>query len=217
MEHGLPPRHQVFGAGTGSQLARRDRSAAETAPGSRLWPRGQKKWAAGASHLPPQAQGLQRATFQSWVARTWLHLLLITPGDSPGEEGLAANWDQLTATKWPQSRASQARRAPLPVCLHPFRTNLFPQTQRWGSARSAAEQRIFLPPAQADALLPNNLPLKAPLRTRTPWRMFWYGSPTSCGTTGFRMMSMGEDSFGLNTNKSGQEQIMQENHAENQR
>lgn len=47
--------------------------------------------------------------------------------------------------------------------------------------------------------------------------MFWYRSPTSCGTTGFRMMSMGEDSFGLNTNKSGQEQTMQENHAENQR
>lgn len=39
----------------------------------------------------------------------------------------------------------------------------------------------------------------------------------SCGITGCRMMSRGEDSFGLNTNKSGQEQTMQENHAENQR
>lgn len=39
----------------------------------------------------------------------------------------------------------------------------------------------------------------------------------SCGTTRFRMMSMGEGSFGLNTNKSRQEQTMQENHAENQR
>jgi len=28
----------------------------------------------------------------------------------------------------------------------------------------------------------------------------------SCGISGFRMMNMGEDSFGLNTNKSGQKQ-----------
>lgn len=39
----------------------------------------------------------------------------------------------------------------------------------------------------------------------------------SCGITGFSVMSMGEDSFELNTNKSGHEQTMQENHAENQR
>lgn len=45
--------------------------------------------------------------------------------------------------------------------------------------------------------------------------MFWYRSPTSCGVTGFRMMNMGEDSFGLNTNTSGQEQSVQENHAIN--
>lgn len=37
----------------------------------------------------------------------------------------------------------------------------------------------------------------------------------SCGISGFRMMNMGEDSFGLNTNKSGQKQSVQENHAIN--
>lgn len=39
----------------------------------------------------------------------------------------------------------------------------------------------------------------------------------SHGITRFRMMSTGEDSFGLNTNTPGQEQTMQENHAENER
>lgn len=123
MEHGLPPRHQVFGAGMGSQPTRRGSLVAETAPGSSICPRGWEKPAAGASHLPRQAQGLQRATFQSWVARRQLHLLLITPGHSPGEEGLAANRDQLTATRWPRSRASRARRAPLPMHLPPFCTS----------------------------------------------------------------------------------------------
>lgn len=37
----------------------------------------------------------------------------------------------------------------------------------------------------------------------------------SCGISGFRMMNMGEDSFGLHTNKSGQKQSVQENHAIN--
>jgi len=37
----------------------------------------------------------------------------------------------------------------------------------------------------------------------------------SCGISGFGMMNMGEDSFGLNTNKSGQKQSVQENHAIN--
>lgn len=41
-------------------------------------------------------------------------LLLITPGDSPGE-GLTANRNQLTATRWPRSRAGQAQRAHLPT------------------------------------------------------------------------------------------------------
>lgn len=45
--------------------------------------------------------------------------------------------------------------------------------------------------------------------------MFWYRRPMSCGVTGFRVMNMGEDSFGLNTNTSGQEQSVQENHAIN--
>lgn len=47
--------------------------------------------------------------------------------------------------------------------------------------------------------------------------MVWYRSPTSCGVSRFGTMSMGEDSFGLNTNTSGQEQSMRENHAEKQR
>lgn len=98
MEHGLSPRHQVFGAGTESQPTRRDSLVAETAPGSSIWPCGQQKPAVSASHLPHQVQDLQRATFQSWVARSQLHPLLITQGNSPGEEGLAANQDQLTAT-----------------------------------------------------------------------------------------------------------------------
>lgn len=47
--------------------------------------------------------------------------------------------------------------------------------------------------------------------------MVWYRSPMSCGVSGFGTMSRGEESFGLNTNTSGQEQSTRENHAENQR
>lgn len=65
MEHGLPPWHQVFRAGTGSQPTRRDSLVAETAPGSSVWPCSQEKPSANTSYLPHQAQGLQRATFQS--------------------------------------------------------------------------------------------------------------------------------------------------------
>lgn len=46
--------------------------------------------------------------------------------------------------------------------------------------------------------------------------MLWDRSPMSHGITRFRMMSTGEDSFGLSTNTPGQEQTMQENHAENE-
>lgn len=147
MEHGLPPQHQVSRAGSGTQPTRRDSSVAGTAPGSSVWPRGQKKPAAGAGHLPRQAQGWQRATFQPWVARTQLHLLLITPGDSPGEEGLLANQDQLTATRWPHPRASQAQNAPRPTtCPLSVQTSSHkPSTGvRFAGLRSGASSYLLL-------------------------------------------------------------------------
>lgn len=150
MKHRLPPQHQVFRVSMGSQPmcypTTKDSSVAKTAPGSHhlaSQPREISSWC-----LLPSSPGPE-------LARGNLPVLggedTATPaadqtGDSPGEE-LAANWDQLTASRWPRSRASQAHRAPLPTHLPPFRTNRLLQTQRWGLTLSAADQHVFLPPA----------------------------------------------------------------------
>lgn len=102
------------------------------------------------------------------------------------------------ATPWGEPGSKSSSPTPLP----PFPTNLFLPTQHQGLAQLSTSSHTTT----------KDLPLNTPLRTR----MLWDRSPTSHGITRFRMVSTGEDSFGLNTNTPRQEHTMQENHAESE-
>lgn len=74
MEHSLPPRHQVFMAGTGSQPPGRDSSVAETAPGSSVRPRGWEKPAGGASHFLARLRARKgQPSTLGWQGHSYTH------------------------------------------------------------------------------------------------------------------------------------------------
>lgn len=160
-------------------------------------------WLGETGAFPPSlpGSGLGNGKFQSWVVRTQLHLLLIPPGltwrrRACSQPGSAHGYQ--VATPWGESGSkSSSLYSSAPFLYKP----LLP-TQHQGLARLSASSQTTT----------KDLPLNTPLRTR----MLWDRTPTSHGITRFRMMSTGEDSFGLNTNTPGQEQTMQENHAENE-